>query len=287
MRSTVPVVAALSVAAALLLGPGAPAVAGATACPQIIAHRTLMAERPENTVPGIQAVPATGADGVEMDVQWSSSSFPVLMHDATVDRTTNGTGAPSTLGLGQLRALSAAAFSPWSTSAYGGFETDGSPVTPVPYGWEFMNAIKTGDIDAVLDIHAAPSALGMDKLTYYIGSAGWVGRTLVMAPAAQVVSMRGWEPTLKYAVIEYPPAGRIYTGEYLVGIGAAAYVVPYTAITAPMVAYYHAYGLMVYAWTSDSATVDVAENWSAVTDAGADALITNKPADARAALCGS
>jgi len=258
------------------LVPAPPAAAAAT-CPQVIAHRTLMTERPENTVAGIQAVPATGAAGVEMDVQWSSSGFPVLMHDATVDRTTNGTGAPGSLGLGQLTGLLAQDYAPWKTDPT-------YTHTHVPYGNEFMAATADADLDVVLDIHATPTQLGMQRLRIYVADYhGWAGRTLVMAPAAQVVAMRGWEAGLRYAVIEYPPGGRVYTPDYLRSIGAAAYVLPWTAVTAGLVGYLHAGGIRVYAWTSDRAEYETAATWQALAGYGVDAVITNEPAAAVAA----
>lgn len=251
----------------------------AVTCPQIVAHRTLMLAAPENTVPGIQAVPATGADGVEMDVQWSSSSFPVLMHDATVDRTTNGTGTPASLGLGQLTALLAQDYAPWKTDpAYAAVH--------VPYGNQFMSATSSADLDALLDIHAVPTELGMTKLRTYVDDYfGWAGRSLVMAPVEQVTAMHGWEPGLRYAVIEYNAAATIRRGESIVAAGAGAYVVPARDVTPAAVAYWHAYGLQVLAWTTDSPAIDSPATWAQMRDAGVDTLITNQPAEARTVLC--
>lgn len=277
---------AAAMLALLALTPSPPAAAAGTVCPRIIAHRTLMLQRPENTIPGIQAVPATGADGVEMDVQWSSSSFPVLMHDATVDRTTNGTGTPASLGLGDLRALSAADFSPWNTSAYGGFNADGSAKTPVPYGWEFMNAVSSEGLDTLLDIHAVPTQLGTQKLRTYVSDYfGWTAHTIVMAPVDQVTAMHAWWPEATYAVIEYNGSSTIRRGESITASGATVYVVPARDVTAAAVAYWHAYGLIVYAWSTDSTAIDVAATWHSLIADGVDGLITNHPGDARSALC--
>lgn len=255
-----------------------PAAAATVACPQVISHRAQMLDAPENTLPGITAAAASGADGVELDVQWSSSAFPVLMHDATVDRTTNGTGTPASLGLGQLTSLLAQDFAPWKTDPR--FAT-----TRVPYGYEFMGASAAADLDVVLDVHAAPTDLGVEKLRIYVADYhGWTARTLVMGTVAQVTAMRAWEPGLRYAVIEYPPAGRVYTGDYLVSLGVVAYVLPYYRVTGPLVDYMHASGLLVYSWSSDSTSVDVPATWTALAAAGVDGLITNEPAAAIAAL---
>jgi glycerophosphoryl diester phosphodiesterase len=263
----------------LVAGPTQPAAAVATMnCPAVVAHRTAMLLAPENTIPGIQAVPATGAGAVEMDVQWSSSGYPVLMHDTTVDRTTDGTGTPASLGLSQLGALSAVAYAPWSTDPrFAG--------TKVPYAGDFMPAAARADLDVILDVHVAPTQVGMDKLAIYINRSGWAGRTLIMGTPAWVTSMRGWQPDLRYAVIEYQAATTIRRGGYVAGLGAEAYVVAARDVDQAAVAYWHSYGLEVYAWSSDTAAEDVAATWTRVTDAGVDTLITNQPAAALTVLC--
>ncbi len=73
----------------------------------IIAHRGFPRLFPENTIPAITGAFDVGADAVEFDVRLSKDSVPVLMHDATVDRTTDGTGEVNSLTLAQLQALNA------------------------------------------------------------------------------------------------------------------------------------------------------------------------------------
>lgn len=82
-----------------LRSPGEPAfVAG---------HRGDRADAPENTIPAFQAAFATGMEFVETDVQLTADGFPVLLHDLTVDRTTDGTGAIADLTLAQVQTLDA------------------------------------------------------------------------------------------------------------------------------------------------------------------------------------
>ncbi|EHK2888008.1 phage tail protein [Vibrio parahaemolyticus] len=72
---------------------------------QYIAHRGAVTAYPENTLPAIYA--SQGVDAVEFDVQLSSDKHWVVMHDSTVDRTTDGTGPVNALTLAQLKALDA------------------------------------------------------------------------------------------------------------------------------------------------------------------------------------
>jgi glycerophosphoryl diester phosphodiesterase len=251
-------------------------------CPTVVSHRSAMLDAPENTVAGIKAVTGQGVTSVEIDVQWSASSFPVLMHDSTVDRTTNGAGAAATLGLGTLTGLLANDFAPWKTDpAYAG---DKAP--HVPYGWEFMDAVSRYNLDVILDIHATPTELGTEKLAHYVNLFEWGPRTLVMGSESQVTAMRAWEPGLRYALIEYNPPTTIRRGESLTALGVEAYAVPARDISPAAVDYWHSYGVQVLTWTSDSAAIDVPATWARVTDAGVDTIITNEPSDV-VASCGN
>jgi glycerophosphoryl diester phosphodiesterase len=75
--------------------------------PLVIAHRGDSAHRPENTLASFQSALEVGAGIVELDVQLSRDGHVVVIHDPTVDRTTNGKGPVGSLTLAELRALSA------------------------------------------------------------------------------------------------------------------------------------------------------------------------------------
>lgn len=75
--------------------------------PRVIGHRGAAAHAPENTLAGLDAARRFGLDWVEVDVRLSGDGVPVLMHDATVDRTTDGAGRVGLHTLAALRALDA------------------------------------------------------------------------------------------------------------------------------------------------------------------------------------
>jgi glycerophosphoryl diester phosphodiesterase len=60
--------------------------------PLVFAHRGGARLAPENTLPAIDNGLALGADGLEIDVQLSADGIPVVIHDRTLDRTTDRTG---------------------------------------------------------------------------------------------------------------------------------------------------------------------------------------------------
>ena len=74
-----------------------------------IAHRGGSALRPENTLLAFDHAVSLGVDGLECDVQLSRDGEVVVMHDPTVQRTTDGTGAVKDLTADELAGLDAAA----------------------------------------------------------------------------------------------------------------------------------------------------------------------------------
>lgn len=73
----------------------------------VIAHRGNSMHAPEDTLESLRQGMALGADGLEFDVRLSADGVPVLIHDPTLDRTTNGTGPVAAHTLAELRALDA------------------------------------------------------------------------------------------------------------------------------------------------------------------------------------
>lgn len=73
----------------------------------IVAHRGFKNVAPENTIAAFDAAAKAGAKYVEVDVRATRDGHLVLMHDATVDRTTNGHGAVKDLTFEEIRKLDA------------------------------------------------------------------------------------------------------------------------------------------------------------------------------------
>jgi glycerophosphoryl diester phosphodiesterase len=77
------------------------------AVPLIIAHRGDSASRPENTLASCKQAVGVGADFIEVDVQLTADGQVVVLHDVTVNRTTDGTGSVREMTLAQIKKLSA------------------------------------------------------------------------------------------------------------------------------------------------------------------------------------
>src|SRR5215471_18483556 len=72
-----------------------------------VGHRGFKAVAPENTIASFEAAAAVGTDYMELDVHQTKDGELILMHDAKVDRTTNGKGAVSDLTFAEIRRLDA------------------------------------------------------------------------------------------------------------------------------------------------------------------------------------
>lgn len=96
-----------------LLRPGGPL--------RIIAHRGLSGLAPENTLPAFARALELGVDMVELDVLLSADGEVVVLHDAELDRTTDGHGLVSASTLAELETLDAGS---WFSPTFAG--------TPIP-----------------------------------------------------------------------------------------------------------------------------------------------------------
>jgi glycerophosphoryl diester phosphodiesterase len=74
---------------------------------KVIAHRGGSHLAPENTMAAFKNAIKLGVDMIEIDVEQTKESVVVVIHDATVDRTTNGTGAVDTLSWDYVKSLNA------------------------------------------------------------------------------------------------------------------------------------------------------------------------------------
>jgi glycerophosphoryl diester phosphodiesterase len=75
----------------------------------VIAHRGASAEAPENTLAAFEAAVQRGADAFELDVRLTADGAPVVIHDDTLDRTTDRTGLVRSHTLAELRSVDAGA----------------------------------------------------------------------------------------------------------------------------------------------------------------------------------
>lgn len=110
----------------------------------VCGHRGYSLHYPENTLPGLQAAKAFGATTVEIDVVLTADGELILLHDLTVDRTTNGHGFAADLSLAQIEKLDAGA---WLDPRFAG--------TKIPTLGEVLSWAKREAMGIVLEIKEA------------------------------------------------------------------------------------------------------------------------------------
>ena len=83
----------------------------------VFGHRGALAQAPMNTLAAFDCALQQGADGIELDVQLSKDGHLVVIHDTTVDATTDGRGHVADMTLAELKQLDAGA---WFSADYKG-----------------------------------------------------------------------------------------------------------------------------------------------------------------------
>lgn len=119
--------------------------------PQVIGHRGAAAYAPENTLEAIQTAADMGAEWVEFDVKLTKDGIPVLFHDDTLERTTNGSGAMVETLYADLQDLDAGS---WFAHSFTG--------TKVPTLEEALDVLLQRGLSANIEIKPCP---GREKET--------------------------------------------------------------------------------------------------------------------------
>lgn len=132
---------------------------------KVIAHRGGSYLAPENTAAAWKKAVALKADYFELDIQLSSDDSLMIMHDDTVNRTTNGTGTVSAMTYAQLRALDAGS---WFGAAFAGekvptFSEALYTAKSDPNNIGIVAEIKTSNATAVAKVVKMIQDYGMQK----------------------------------------------------------------------------------------------------------------------------
>lgn len=156
---------------------------------EVWAHRGASASAPENTMPAFRRAIDEGADGLEFDVQLTSDGHPVVIHDETLGRTTDGVGWVKDRTLAELMTLDAS----------GG--QDGFVGARIPQLAEVLELVAAAGIKANIELKnsvlpypgleeivlAAVAAAGLsEKVVYSSFSHASVRRIATLAPLAEV-----------------------------------------------------------------------------------------------------
>jgi glycerophosphoryl diester phosphodiesterase len=258
---------AVAVAAALLATASAlrDSIVGGLTLPLAIGHRGLSATYPENTYMAFAAALAAGADGLEGDLHLTSDGVIVLMHDDTLDRTTNCTGRIDAHTLAELASCNA---------GYPSLFGNKFGFVPIPLFEEVVALISQPQYDAfwVLDLKA-DLKLGA-KIRPIVDKYGAASRVIMSCwsfdqVADAVLYMNASARQFLTGTVPNMDLSPALWGQY-VADGVRGFSDGSGNITAEFVSHSHARLLSVVAWT-----VDDVPTWAKLAQMGVDGIITN------------
>lgn len=220
----------------------------------ILGHRGASGEAPENTLAAFALAGEQGAHGIELDVQPSADGVLVIMHDETVDRTTDGAGRVADLTYAALAGLDA-----------GGGER-------VPTLEEALTLAR-GRLFVDIEIKDPGVEPAVAALVERLGVADAVA--ISSFSPASLAAMRAAAPHLPRWLLSVAWSPAVLATA--LSLGAAGVAPRYPAIDADLVATARRHGLAVVAWT-----VNEPPEIRRLLDLGIDAIITDYPARALA-----
>lgn len=145
---------------------------------QRVAHRGYSAIAPENTLPALAAAVLAGATYVEFDVRTTADGVPMVIHDRTVDRTTDSSGHVWDLTFDELRRLDAGS---WFSPAYAGVR--------VPSLAEVLDLFPDIDADLLLEIKPPADLEQVKVILALVAERGLLERTVVQSFDPQVMRL--------------------------------------------------------------------------------------------------
>ncbi len=236
----------------------------------IVAHRGASAYAPENTMTAFRRAVELEADYIELDVQLSRDGRLVVMHDRTVDRTTDGTGHVRSLTFKELRALDAGS---WFGASYRGER--------VPSLDEVLDAFA-GKIGLIIELKHPSSSPGIErKLAYALSKRhlDWPEDPGIVVQSFDTESLKEIKTLLPHTpVAVLVSRARSLTTKDLLEYReyADAIHTKLTGLSRPLVDRIRSYGMDVMGWTVHSRW-----NIAALAAAGVDGFMTDDPRNVR------
>lgn len=230
----------------------------------VIAHRGASSSAPENTMFAQEVGRRSGADFIEDDVQLSKDGVPYLMHDTTVDRTTDGTGDIRTLTAAQLDGLDAGS---WFSPHFAGAR--------VPTLRAQLADLRQRGGNLLLEVKRADTRDEVASMIDVVRAENMTGRVFVQSFEPQHLRwVHELAPELPLGLL------RSTLDADPVAVAADLHLTSYNPSGAALgtrpgvVADLHEAGVAVMVWTVDSAA-----QWRTYDEYGVDGIITNRPAE--------
>ena len=234
-----------------------------TTRPVVIAHRGNSSVAPQNTRAAFEAAWRAGAALVELDIQLTRDGQVVVLHDDTVDATTDGSGTVADLDLVEVRALDAGT---WFAPAFAGQRV---PTFAEVLTWQ---AERPG-IGLLLELKGAWTPEQVAPVTAAIEAAGLSDRVIGQSFWPQTVAaLKEVAPQLRRGLLVFEVPADLVDRCTQLGVMTCNPYGPLLVADPGLVGRLHDAGLQVMVWT-----LDEAEHWAAAVALGVDAIISNRP----------
>jgi len=228
----------------------------------VVSHRGGGALAPENTIPAVTAALEAGFDYLEVDIALTADRVPVLLHDKTVDRTTDGHGRLADLTLAQVQALDAGS---WFGAKYAG--------TRVPTLEEFLLALAPSGARALLEMKGEWDAAAGAALIQTLRQHDLERRVAIASfnPRSLLATSGASELAYRLLILRRLPDD---VGQALKGADARGILVDWRSVQRrpEIVSELHELGMRVVVYTLNS---DV--EWEDTAAAGVDGIVTDEP----------
>ena len=157
-----------------------------------IAHRGYSAKAPENTLPSFRSAKLRGFNYVETDVRFTSDGIPVLLHDSSIGRTSNGEGAIKDLSLEQVRQFD---FGSWKDPSFEG--------TVIPTLEEFLDLCRKDEIWPYIELKVG-TRVQIEQLVSLVDNYGLLDKTTIMSfNGALLKYAHNYNDTVRIGILTY------------------------------------------------------------------------------------
>ncbi len=133
----------------------------------LIGHRGYSSGAPENTLPAYELSAQMGYTYVETDVRFTKDNVPVLLHDATIDRTSNGSGEVAAMTYSQLQTYD---FGAWLSSEYTG--------TKLPTFEQFISLCKQKGLRPYIELKSNMTEAQVRQLYQVVSQYGMTSQVI-------------------------------------------------------------------------------------------------------------
>lgn len=231
----------------------------------IIGHRGYSEIYPENTILSFEQSVLTGAKGIEIDVRKTADGEYVIMHDVTVDRTTNGSGLVSNLSWSYLSSLDAGA---WKSSEFANRQD-----TKIPTLQQVLSNFRARPVYLV--IHTYLPLYDILTIIDMIESENMINQCILFADKSTLDDAKNHNPSIKTMNDDlFTHSNYASILQQAVTDGWHSISWNYAFITQPMVSDFHANGKAIHASFLSGNYID---NMQSLIDLNVDYILGNNP----------